>query len=368
MTPGSTPRCSWRRWRRTPSPRRLGESSWSPRPGAVNKPFQKVSDGIDTLRGIERLQFTNADGTTQTLNLAPPSAAPTAVTAVQAGGGTARVSFTPATVAADFPTTSFVVQAFTGTTAVGGAVSVPATATSALVTGLTNGTTYTFKVSAVNLFGTGPASAASNALLITNLPSAPTNVVGTRGSTTVALSWTAPASNGGFAITGYTIQVRSGATLVQTITTTGAATTRTVTGLVNGTAYTFTVAARNVNGTGPFSAPSAAVTPASAPTVAPATPVAVTGAVGAPVTASVNFTPIAASGNGGSPVTAYRVAIFRVVLGVPVPVANQDVAATATTATFTGLVNGANYRFTVRAVNDVGAGPLSALSNTVAAR
>ena len=86
-----------------------------------------------------------------------------------------------------------------------------------------------------------------------------------RATRSVALSWTAPASNGGSAITGYRVTPYIGATAQTAILTGSAATTYTVTGLTNGTAYTFTVAAINAVGTGADSAASAAITPVAPP-------------------------------------------------------------------------------------------------------
>ena len=88
-------------------------------------------------------------------------------------------------------------------------------------------------------------------------PGAPTAVTAVPGDGTVSLSWTAPANTGGASILSYTGTASPGGA---TCTTTGA-TTCLVTGLKNGTGYTFTITATNIAGTSAASAASTKVTP-----------------------------------------------------------------------------------------------------------
>lgn len=81
------------------------------------------------------------------------------------------------------------------------------------------------------------------------VPYAPLNFSGVSESSAVALSWSAPAYNGGLIITSYTVVVFLNDSLVETFT--GITdTSKTVTGLTSGQQYTFTVAAVNQIGTG----------------------------------------------------------------------------------------------------------------------
>lgn len=96
------------------------------------------------------------------------------------------------------------------------------------------------------------------------VPAAPTAVAASAGNGSASVTWTAP-SDGGSPITSYTITPYAAGVAQQATTISGnpPATSATITGLTNGTSYTFTVSATNAIGTGTASAPSNAVTPSS---------------------------------------------------------------------------------------------------------
>jgi hypothetical protein len=200
-------------------------------------------------------------------NSVTPTAAtaPEAPTGISASAGVAQaiVNWTAPASDGGSPITSYRITPYVGATA-----QTPATtgagASSTTVTGLSNGTTYTFKVEAINVVGTGPASAASNAVTPSAagvVPDAPTAVTAAARNQSAIVGWTAPASDGGSPITGYRITPFIGAS-AQTPSTAGAgASSTTVTGLSNGTTYTFKVEAINNVGSSAASAATAATTP-----------------------------------------------------------------------------------------------------------
>jgi len=92
--------------------------------------------------------------------------------------------------------------------------------------------------------------------LLTTVPDPPTNVTGAAGDTQATISWDTPADNGGEDITAYMVTANPDAATCTTSTT-----SCTITGLTNGTAYTFTVVATNTVGNSDTSAVSSPMTP-----------------------------------------------------------------------------------------------------------
>ena len=231
-----------------------------------------------------------------------------------------------------------------------------ASATSYTVTGLENGTSYSFEVRAVNGVG-GGQGATVEATLAESVPGAPANLTATAGDGQVALSWGAPA-DGGSQILRYEYRyARSGVAYGDSWTTvSGAGNARSVTvsNLTNGTEYRFQV--RAVNSVGDGTAAEVRATPGRAPS-------APTG-----VTARVESETITVkwgmpADTGGSDITGYQVryrmngsgwSSWRTVAG----------GGSATSYTMTGLTNGIGHEIQVAAVNAIGRGAVASVEAT----
>ena len=265
-----------------------------------------------------------------------PPGAPTGVSAT-AGNAQATVGFK-----APASNGGAAITGYTVTSSPGG-IKRTGTSSPLVIPGLTNGTAYTFTVTATNAKGPGSASSPSNTV-IPGTPGAPTEVGATAGFIRATVSFTAPASNGGGMIKVYRITSSPGG-----ITATGTASPITIHLLAPGTAYTFTVTATNAVGIGPASSPSNSVIPFALP----GAPTGVKATAG-DAQATVAFT--APASNGGRAITKYTVTSSP-----------GGISATgeASPITVKGLTNGTTYTFAVTAINEVGTSLASDPSNSV---
>ena len=296
---------------------------------------------------------------------APAGLAATLAPAPGVNSGQVRLSWQAAPVAAGI--TDYVIESSvdgTTWTTVNDGVS---TATTYTVSGLTNGTPYSFRVAAKNAYGLGSSSPAIPATPV-GRPGPVVGLTGTVapaagvGSGQVKLSWTAPADNGS-AITDYIIQsadrivtgpfgddVLNWTTINDGVST---ATTYTVSGLTNGTGYWFRVFAKNAVGNS-----LALAEPSFIPRWVPNAPGGLTPSI-APAagvgSGQVKLTWNAPANNGAG-ITDY--VVESSVDGTTWTTVDDGVS-TATTYTVGGLTNGTGYRFRVFAKNVVGTGPSS---------
>ncbi len=152
-----------------------------------------------------------------------------------------------------YPAPTYAYQWVRGVSNIGGATS----ATYPLVDADYNNTIKVI-VTATNSAVSANATSNATATIAGTVPGAPTIGTATAGNAQASVAFTAPAVTGGPSITSYTATSSPGG-----ITGSSASSPITVTGLTNGTAYTFTVTATNSIGTGPASAASNSVTPSA---------------------------------------------------------------------------------------------------------
>ena len=227
------------------------------------------------------------------------------------------------------------------------------TATTYAHTGLTAGTTRHYRVSAINTQGTGTPSNVDSATTDATAPGAPTGLTATAsGTTAIDLSWSAPASTGGSAITGYKIEVSPDGTsgwTDQVADTSSTATTYAHTGLTAGDTRHYRVSAINTNGTGTASNVDSATTDATAP----GAPTGLTATASG--TTAIDLSWSAPASTGGSAITGYKIEVSPDgTSGWTDQVA--DTSSTATTYAHTGLTAGDTRHYRVSAINTQGTG------------
>jgi hypothetical protein len=186
--------------------------------------------------------------------------APT-IGAATAGNAQATVTFTPPASSGGSTITQYKATSSPGNRT--GSCSAPCT--SIKISYLTNGTAYTFRVTARNAIGVGAASSPSNSVTPAKVPGAPRIGRATAGNASATVTFTAPASNGGAAIDGYTVtSTPAGGVDSNRVGQAGSTgLSHRITGLVNGTYYTFKVTAHNRVGTGAASWSSNRVKPSA---------------------------------------------------------------------------------------------------------
>jgi fibronectin type III domain protein/SdrD B-like protein len=183
-------------------------------------------------------------------------------------------------------------------------------------------------------------------------PGAPTALAATPGNGRVTLSWTAPADDGGAAVTDYVVQAApSGGDWATVDDGASDATTATVSGLGNGTTYRFRVAARNEAGDGDW-----AVSGPVTPRTTPGAPRSLAAKAGARL---VRLSWRAPAADGGAAVTDYRIQRAARRTGGWTTV--REGVSTRATCTVRGLKPGKAYFFRVLAVNAAGSGRWSAV-------
>ena len=222
-------------------------------------------------------------------------------------------------------------------------------------TGLTAGDTRHYRVSAINTNGAGTPSNVDSATTGTSVPGAPTGLAATAsGATQIDLSWSAPASTGGSAITGYKIEVSpngtSGWTDLVANTSNTVTTTYAHTGLGGGTTRHYRVSAINTNGDRhPLQRRQRHHRSPACPAPRPSLAATASGAT------QIDLSWSAPASTGGSAITGYKIEVSpNGTSGWTDLVANTS--NTTTTYAHTGLTAGDTRHYRVSAINTNGAG------------
>jgi len=226
--------------------------------------------------------------------------------------------------------------------------------------GLAPATTRYYRVYAVNVAGTGPASNIANATTDATVPGPPTALSASAdGTSKIDLSWTAPNYDGGAALTGYRIEYAASGNGPWTnlvANTNSTATTHSDTGLEPATTRYYRVFAINSVGSGRSSGVVRATTDATVPD-------APTGLQAADISPTqIDLTWTAPAYNGGAPITSYQVEVSADA-GSTWGVLVSSTGSTGTSYSHIGLEPGSTRHYRVSATNVAGTGLPSNVAN-----
>jgi titin len=243
-------------------------------------------------------------------------------------------------------------------------VLVPSTsATTYSHTPVTTDQPHSYKIYATNSIGTSVATAEITATPTSSstgaLPGAPASLAAYATSPTqVSLYWSAPANNGGYAITGYKIDYKVGSGSYSTLipNTGSTSTTYSHAGLTTNLVYFYRVYAITQFGTGTSPSEEKYAQPQSSSSLT--VPGAPTGLTATAVSSTqVNLSWTAPANNGGAPITGYKIESKSGSGSYTTIVSNTG--STSTAYSNTGLTTGTTYTYKVSAISNVGTGAAS---------
>ena len=216
-------------------------------------------------------------------------------------------------------------------------------------------TTRHYRVSAINRAGVGRASNVARATTEATVPGVPRNLTArANGTSRIDLSWRAPSTDGGAAITGYRIEVSEnrGATWRTLVARTSAtAIAYAHTGLAPVSTRHYRVSAINRVGTSRASSVASATTDATVPDA----PTGLTATANSPT--QIDLAWVAPAYDGGAPVTGYRIEVSET--GTAWRDLQPNTATAATSFAHSGLLPGSTRHYRVSAINRAGTGKAS---------
>ena len=306
-----------------------------------------LSAGTSYSFTVTALNFAGNGSASSPSNSVTPYTTPGAPTSVSAtaGSSSASVAFT-APSSGGSTILSYTVTATDTTNAGNGGQTNSGTSSPISMSGLTPGDAYTFTVTANNAAGDGTESSPSSAVTPYTMPNAPTNVVATAGNASALVTFSAPISDGGSAIDGYTITSSPGSVTCD-VAYGDEAIGCTMTRLTNGENYTFTVTAHNAAGDSDASTPSDSILVATDPDQ-------VSNLQAARGVNSVTLSWDAPASTGSNTITGYVASYDTVTVD----------CGTELSCVVSGLTTNASHTFTITAENDAGLTSTATISSS----